>query len=634
MSEITKILTKYWGYSSFRPLQEDIINSVLDGKDALGLMPTGGGKSITFQVPALLKDGICIVVTPLIALMKDQVENLTNQGIRAVAIYSGMSNHEIDLSLDNCVYGKYKFLYLSPERLNTDIFRERVKLMNINLLAIDESHCISQWGYDFRPSYLRIVDIRNILPNVPILALTATATYKVVDDIQEKLGFKEKNVFRKSFERKNIIYIVRKVENKEDYLLKTIKRIKGTGIVYVRSRKKTKQIAKLLLDNGISADFYNAGVSNEKREIKQLNWKRGKTRVIVATNAFGMGIDKSNVRFVVHMDIPNSLEAYYQEAGRGGRDEKTAYAALFYNNEDVENLRKQIKTSFPEIDEIKKTYVALGNYFNITIESSKNASLDFDINDFVNRFRLDLMSTYSSIKVLQKEGYLEYSESVFVPSKIIFITKRNDLYNFQISNSKFDSFIKLLLRTYSGVFTDYARINEAQLARLTGSTEEIIKSYLIELSRKGVINYVPQKQKPTIFFNTEYLDIKNLKISEENYGLRKQTFITKIESVINYCVSNNKCRSQLLLEYFGEDDSYRCGNCDVCNRRNELGLSKYEFDVILKEIKEIIQKEESILLNELVNKINYREVKIIKVIQWLFENDKIKQDDNNVLYWN
>ena len=633
MSEITKILTKYWGYSSFRPLQEDIINSVLDGKDTLGLMPTGGGKSITFQVPALLKDGICIVVTPLIALMKDQVDNLTKQGIRAVAIYSGMSNHEIDLSLDNCVYGKYKFLYLSPERLNTDIFRERLRLMNVSLLAIDESHCISQWGYDFRPSYLRIVDIRTILPNVPVLALTATATYKVVDDIQEKLGFKEKNIFRKSFERKNLIYIVRKVENKEDYLLKTIKRIKGTGIVYVRSRKKTKQIAKLLLDNGISADFYNAGVSNEKREIKQINWKRGKTRVIVATNAFGMGIDKSNVRFVVHMDIPNSLEAYYQEAGRGGRDEKTAYAALFYNNEDIENLRKQIKTNFPEIDEIKKVYVALGSYLNITIESSKNASFDFDINEFVNRFRLDLMSTYSSIKVLQKEGYLEYSESVFVPSKIIFITKRNDLYNFQISNSKFDSFIKLLLRTYSGVFTDYARINEAQLARLTNSTEEIIKTYLIELSRKGIINYVPQKQKPSVFFNTEYLDIKNLKISKENYGLRKQTFITKIESVINYSASNNKCRSQLLLEYFGEDDSYRCGNCDVCNRRNELGLSKYEFDVILKEIKEIIQKEESILLNELVNKINYREVKIIKVIQWLFENDKIRQDDNNVLYW-
>jgi len=349
LTQAEKILLKYWGYPKFRELQQEIINSVLEGKDTLGLMPTGGGKSITFQVPAMMKKGICIVVTPLIALMKDQVENLKAKDIRAAAIYSGMSFREIDITLDNCVYGDYKFLYVSPERLSTDIFVERLKKMDVNLLAIDESHCISQWGYDFRPSYLKINEIRKFIKDVPVLALTATATPRVVDDIQDKLNFKEKNVFRKSFERKNLIYLVRKSEDKEKYLLNVARKVKGTGIIYVRNRRKTQQIAKFLRENGISADYYHAGLSNEQREKKQNDWKKDKTRIIVSTNAFGMGIDKPNVRYVIHIDIPNSLEAYYQEAGRGGRDEKTAYAVLLYNNEDIENLRKQIKDNFPEI---------------------------------------------------------------------------------------------------------------------------------------------------------------------------------------------------------------------------------------------------------------------------------------------
>ena len=632
MTEAEKILSKYWGFPKFRELQQEIINSVLAGKDTLGLMPTGGGKSITFQVPALMSNGICIVITPLIALMKDQVENLKNKKIKAAAIYSGMSYHDIDITLDNCVYGDYKFLYVSPERLSTDIFVERLKKMNVNLLAIDESHCISQWGYDFRPAYLKISDIRKYLPDVPVLALTATATPKVVDDIQDKLNFKEKNVFRKSFERKNLIYLVRKSEDKEAYLLNVARKVRGTGIIYVRNRRKTQQIARFLRQNGISADFYHAGLTNEQREKKQNNWKNDKTRVIVSTNAFGMGIDKPNVRYVIHIDIPNSLEAYYQEAGRAGRDEKTAYAVLLYNNEDIENLRKQIKDNFPPIDFIKRVYSLLGSYYNIAIGAGKNQSFKFDVRDFVSKYNLEVIETYNAIKLLQKEGYIYFTESVFIPSKLKFKVNRQELYEFQVKDKIFDYIIKLILRNYSGVFDEYINISESFLAKQIKVKEDVIVKYLIYLSKQGIINYVYKIQEPVIQFMQERLDKKNLKISKDNYEKRKKIFVETIEYVINYASSDNKCRSQLLLSYFGETDSYRCGNCDVCKRRNELGLSKYEFDIILEEIKKIL-KNENVMLNDLVAKIKYKSNKVIMVIQWLLDNDKIKYDKTHKLYW-
>lgn len=632
MTEAEKILLKYWGYPKFRELQQEIINSVLEGNDTLGLMPTGGGKSITFQVPTLMKDGICIVVTPLIALMKDQVENLKAKGIKAVAIYSGMTKNEIDIGLDNCIYSDVKFLYVSPERLTTPIFIERLKKMNVNLLAIDESHCISQWGYDFRPSYLKINEIRQYLPKIPILALTATATPKVVDDIQDKLNFKEKNVFRKSFERKNLIYLVRKSEDKEAYILNVAKKVKGTGIIYVRNRKKTRQIANFLKQNKISAEYYHAGLTNDLREKRQIDWKTGKTQIIVATNAFGMGIDKPNVRFVIHIDIPNSLEAYYQEAGRGGRDGKNAYAILLYNDEDVENLRKQIKDNFPEIESIKRVYSLLSNYYNIAVGSGKNHSFKFDIKDFISKYKLELLETYSSIKLLQKEGYIYFSESVFIPSKIMFKVNRNALYDFQLRDKAFDYLIKMILRNYTGVFDEYTNISESFLAKQANVKEETIVNYLVALSKNGIINYAFKLQEPIIQFLEERLDEKNLKISKENFDKRKKIFIETIEYVINYASSDNKCRSQLLLAYFGENDSYRCGNCDVCKRRNELGLSKYEFDIILEDIKELLHKD-SIMLNDLVSKINFKSDKVIRVIQWLLDNDKIKYDNNHKLYW-
>ncbi len=632
LTEAEKILLKYWGYPKFRELQQEIINSILEGKDTLGLMPTGGGKSITFQVPTMMREGICIVVTPLIALMKDQVENLKAKEIRAAAIYSGMSYHEIDMTLDNCIYGNYKFLYVSPERLSTDIFIERLKKMNVNLLAIDESHCISQWGYDFRPSYLKINEIRQYLKGVPVLALTATATPKVVDDIQEKLNFKEKNVFRKSFERKNLIYLVRKSEDKEAYLLNVARKVKGTGIIYVRNRRKTMQIAKFLRENGISADYYHAGLTNEQREQKQNNWKNDKTRIIVSTNAFGMGIDKPNVRYVIHIDIPNSLEAYYQEAGRGGRDEKTAYAVLLYNNEDIENLRKQIKDNFPEISFIKRVYNLLGNYLNIAIGSGKNHSFKFNIRDFASKYKLEVLETYSAIKFLQKEGYIYFTESVFIPSKIIFTVNRQALYDFQLKDKAFDYIIKLILRNYSGVFDEYVNISESFLAKQAGLKEDVMTKYLIALSKNGIINYAYKLQEPIIQFMEERLDDKNLKISKENYETRKKIFIETIEYVINYASSDNKCRSQLLLAYFGETDTYRCGNCDVCKRRNELGLSKYEFDIILEEIKKEL-KNENIMLNDLIPKIKYKSNKVVMVIRWLLDNEKIKYDKDHKLYW-
>jgi len=629
-----QILVKIWGYPNFRPLQEEIINSVaVEKKDTLGLLPTGGGKSIIFQVPALAMEGLCLVITPLIALMKDQVENLLSKNIKAAAIYSGMSRFEIDIILNNCVFGAYKFLYLSPERLDTELFLTRLPDMRINLIAVDEAHCISQWGYDFRPAYLKIANIRKIHPNVPVIALTATATTNVIEDIQEKLCFSQKNVFRMSFERKNLVYLVRDVEDKFRYLLKIVSKIKGTGIVYVRNRKKTKEIAQFLQQNNIRADYFHAGLDYKLKDAKQNNWKNGSVKIIVATNAFGMGIDKADVRFVVHLDLPDSLEAYYQEAGRAGRDGKASFAILLFNNSDKQKIEKRISANFPEKEFIKRVYQAIGNYYQIPIGAGKGRMLDFKLADFVSRFSFPVLQTYSALKLLQNDGYLEIAEEFFSLSKVMFIAHQDELYKFQVANRLVDPFIKLILRTYTGLFSMYTNIDEEFLAKKANCSVKIIYDYLIKLDQAKIIRYIPQRKLPFIIFTEERLEEKNLRISKENYEIRKENYLRKIDAVLEYASTNNKCRSQILLNYFDQHDADRCGQCDVCRKRNELSLSKYEFDLVLEEIKPKLLKND-MKIEDLIASSNFLESKVIKVIRWLSDNKKIIYTANNQVKWN
>jgi ATP-dependent DNA helicase RecQ len=629
-----QLLLKHWGYSSFRPLQEDIIRSVSEKKDTLALMPTGGGKSITFQVPVLAEEGICIVITPLIALMKDQVEALIKKNIKALAIYSGLSQEEIDIALDNCIYGDYKFLYCSPERLGTELFRSRVLKMKVSLIAVDEAHCISQWGYDFRPSYLKIAELRKLLPEVPVLALTATATPVVVDDIQEKLGFTQKNVFQMSFERKNLVYTVRETEDKLNQLLKIINSVPGTGIVYVRNRQKTKEITQSLLKNNVQADYYHAGLTDEVRTQKQVKWMKGKTRIIVATNAFGMGIDKPDVRLVIHADLPDSPEAYFQEAGRGGRDGKKAYAVLLYNNADKLSAEKRIETNFPDIKIIKNVYNALGNYLQLPYGAGKYQAYDFNLVEFSMNYKFNINSAYSSLKILEQEGYIEVTDDLNNPAKVHFLINRDDLYKFQVTNAAFDTFIKLLLRSYEGLFTNYVGIDEKLLAKRANTSIENIYKYLNKLSSAGIMHYIPRKKNPVVVFTEERLDDKALRITYDEYTSRRNRYVEKLEAMLNYASSSNKCRSQILLAYFGEKDPYRCGQCDVCLRRNELDISKYEFDIMLEEFKKELH-EKSVPLQELVDKHAQRfsEEKLMKVIRWLLDNGKINYDNENKLVW-
>ena len=627
-----QVLTKYWGFTSFRPLQEDIIKSVAEGKDTLGLMPTGGGKSITFQVPAIAREGICLVITPLIALMKDQVNRLNTLEIKSIAIHSGMSGEEIDIALDNCIYGDYKFLYISPERISTRIFQARLQRLNLNLVAIDEAHCISQWGYDFRPSYLKIATIRDyISEKVPFLALTASATPQVTEDIMKKLAFREKNVLRTSFERKNISYLVRRVEDKGTYLIKALHKAKGSGIVYVRSRKRCKELAELMVANGISADFYHAGLPVELRDKKQTAWSAGETRVIVATSAFGMGIDKAEVRFVIHYDIPDSVESYFQETGRVGRDNKPAYALLLYSPSDKRHLEDSLKKKFPPVEKIKDIYEALCNYLQVPYGSGKDNVYDFNMNELVSKYRLPVIETYNSLTFLQREGYIEFTEEINNPSRVHFITGRDDLYKFQVANESFDGFIKLLLRSYTGMFTEFVPINEETLAKKSALSRDSVYRFLMRLSALNIIRYIPGKKATLVIFTEERLVRKALKISPENYLQVKEKYIIRLNKMIDYADFNTRCRAVTLLDYFGEE-SDRCGICDVCRERNELDLSKYEFDLILEEIKEILagQKPDA---QELVSKISYPEEKVIKVLRWLLDHNKIIMDDRHLLAW-
>jgi ATP-dependent DNA helicase RecQ len=631
-SEYSVILQKYWGYPAFRSLQEEIIQSVADGKDTLGLMPTGGGKSVTYQVYSLSKPGICLVITPLIALMKDQVENLKSKGIKALAIYSGMTQNEIKVALDNAVWGDYKFLYLSPERIGTERFRERLEQMNINLIAVDEAHCVSQWGYDFRPSYLKIAELRKMLPDVNIMAVTATATERVVEDIQEKLLFKQKNVLKKSFKRDNLIYKVRLEEDKEGFIVRTLKAAKGSGIIYTRSRKKTKEIAELLIRNGIRATYYHAGLSSESRSVRQEDWLGNKHQIMVATNAFGMGIDKPDVRFVIHIDTPDSMEAYFQEAGRAGRDGKKAVSMLLFNNADKVRLKKGIAEKFPEQEHIRRIYNALCNYLQIAMGFGREMTYDFNLVEFAKNFQFSFVHTLSALKILERDGYLALTDELDRPSMVYFRVDRDDLYKFQVANANFDAFIKLLLRSYTGMFTDYQPINEELLAKRANIKIDLVYKYLNGLDSYKIIHYIPRKDTPFIIFEKERIDASRLVISKENYTTRKKQYEEQVDAILNYATSKNTCRNQLLLAYFGEKNATRCGECDVCMSLNDLGMSNMEFDRISADIKTLLTKT-PLLKHELFFQLKGKEDNLQSVIRWLLDNGKIVSRIDQKLEW-
>jgi len=631
--EIHNILVKYWGYSSFRPMQEDIIQSVLDGRDTLALLPTGGGKSICYQVPGLAMEGICVVISPLIALMKDQVENLKDRGIKAAAVHSGMHPREIDIAINNSVFGDLKFLYVSPERLKSSSFRQNLNRMNVCLLAVDEAHCISQWGYDFRPPYLNIAEVRPFINGAPVLALTATATNEVIDDIQEKLEFKEKNVLRKSFERKNLSYVVFHEEDKGGRLLKIVGNVKGSGIVYVRNRRKCREVSDFLNNNGIKATFYHAGLEARTREYRQDEWMKDKKPVIVATNAFGMGIDKPSVRFVVHFDLPDSTEAYFQEAGRAGRDGKRAYAVQLYEEADIRNAKQNLAVSFPEAEVIRSIYNAIGNYYQIPLGSGREQKFDFDLQDFSTRYRMNTANVFSALKILEKEGYILLGSELENPSKIMFSIEHNELYTFQVENPGFDPFIKLLLRSYGGIFTEFVRINEKELAKRANTTDENIRSALTKMQKMGLLIYVPSTTSPQLLMVSDRIDSKAMSFSGENYSKRKKAALKRMQSVLDYIQSSNHCRSQMLLKYFGETGAQRCGLCDVCLDRNKINVSEMEFNEILEKIKPSLKKKPQALNELLFIAKEFAEDKVINVVMWLVDNEKVDVDDRQLYSW-
>lgn len=571
----SRILKQYWGYDRFRGIQEDIIDSISKNKDTLGLMPTGGGKSITFQVPALAKEGMCLVITPLIALMKDQVQNLKKRGIKALAIYSGMSRQDIIITLENCIFGNYKFLYISPERLDTEIFRTKLRKMHISMITVDESHCISQWGYDFRPAYLKIAEIRELLPDVPVLALTATATPEVVKDIQARLHFRHKHVFRMSFERNNLAYIVRKTENKTAELLHILRSMPGSAIVYVRNRRRTKEITELLNNEHITADFYHAGLDDATKDIRQHRWQSGESRVMVATNAFGMGIDKPDVRIVIHMDLPDSIEAYFQEAGRAGRDGQKAYAVILYAKSDKTTLHKRIPDTFPEKEYIRDVYEHLQYYYQMAMGDGLDCVREFNIEDFCRKFKYFPVPVDSALRILTQAGYLEYTAEQDSTSRILFTIRRDELYRLREMGEDMDRLIQAVLRSYTGVFTDYTYINEDSLAIRTGLTRRQIYEMLVHLAKLRIVSYIPHKKTPYIIYTRERVEAQRIHISPEVYEHRKARYETRINAMLDYVTNDTVCRSRMLLDYFGERNEHNCGQCDTCiSLRSKPGASE------------------------------------------------------------
>ena len=622
MPQYRSILQQYWGYDNFRPLQHDIIQSFGSGKDTLGLMPTGGGKSITFQVPALTKDGLCLVITPLIALMKDQVANLRAKNIKAAAIYSGMENIDVQKTFDNCIYGHYKFLYLSPERLSSKLFLEKLPLLSVSMIAVDEAHCISQWGYDFRPSYLEIANLRKLLPHVPVLAVTATATPQVAYDIQRQLLFEHINVFRKSFYRPNLSYSTRECENKETQLLRILNNVPGSSIVYVRNRKKTKEIAELLTAQGISAQFFHAGLPLAEKDQRQDAWQKGACRVMVATNAFGMGIDKPDVRTVVHLDVPDSIEAYFQEAGRAGRDENKAYCVLIYNNSDIAQAKKRIRDAFPEKEFIAQLYEKIASYLQVGVGSCQGTIFTFHIADFCKKFHLPIQTTYSALRILELAGYLEYHDELEFKARVQFTCPRHRLYDLTLP-PQVEQVMHTLLRTYTGIFAELTPIDVGTIATYAEMSEEAVQQGLIALYHEHIITYIPHQKSPCIIYTKERIETQRLRIEKEVYEYRKRRYEERIGAMIRYMTDKDHCRSQFLLSYFGEDNSKPCLQCDFCLKEPPQTAD------LAQQIKNQLAVH-PVSINELLERLPQKQTAVIETVRILLDKKEIEYQNNQL----
>lgn len=623
------ILKQYWGYDDFRGIQQEIIHSIGSGKDTLGLMPTGGGKSIAFQVPALAQEGICIVITPLIALMKDQVENLKKRGIKAASIYSGLTHNEILVTLENCIFGDYKFLYVSPERLSSELFLTKLKRMRVSFITVDEAHCISQWGYDFRPSYIRIADLRKVVPQAPVLALTATATPEVVKDIQDKLLFRQEHVFKMSFARKNLAYVVRHTEDKESELLHIINSIPGTVIVYCRSRKGCRDLAAQLEERGLTATFYHAGLSNCEKDERQRLWQTDQCRVMVATNAFGMGIDKPDVRLVVHMDVPDSPEAYFQEAGRAGRDGRKAYAVLLYNASDKTKLMKRIPDTFPDREFIKEIYEHICYYYQMAMGDGLNVTREFNLNEFCRNFKHFPVPTDSALRILTRAGYLEYIDEQENDSRLIFLVRRDELYHLDGLEPEYESLLQAVLRSYGGVFSDYITIDETLLGKQTGLSRDMVYRGLIALGKRRIISYIPYKKTPYIRFAQKRVETERIVISREIYENRKEKYEARIQAMIDYATRDDLCRSRMLLAYFGETSEENCLACDVCLKKNGIGISQGLAENVERRITALLREQKAVPVHDIDFPGISRET-VGQVLHQMVQEEKLLLDDGMI----
>lgn len=623
------ILKQYWGYDDFRGIQQEIIHSIGSGKDTLGLMPTGGGKSIAFQVPALAQEGICIVITPLIALMKDQVENLKKRGIKAAAIYSGLTHNEILVTLENCIFGDYKFLYVSPERLSSELFLTKLKRMRVSFITVDEAHCISQWGYDFRPSYIRIADLRKVVPQAPVLALTATATPEVVKDIQDKLLFRQEHVFKMSFARKNLAYVVRHTEDKESELLHIINSIPGTVIVYCRSRKGCRDLAAQLEERGLTATFYHAGLSNCEKDERQRLWQTDQCRVMVATNAFGMGIDKPDVRLVVHMDVPDSPEAYFQEAGRAGRDGRKAYAVLLYNASDKTKLMKRIPDTFPDREFIKEIYEHICYYYQMAMGDGLNVTREFNLNEFCRNFKHFPVPTDSALRILTRAGYLEYIDEQENDSRLIFLVRRDELYHLDGLEPEYESLLQAVLRSYGGVFSDYIIIDETLLGKQTGLSRDMVYRGLIALGKRRIISYIPYKKTPYIRFAQKRVETERIVISREIYENRREKYEARIQAMIDYATRDDLCRSRMLLAYFGETSEENCLACDVCLKKNSAGISQGLAENVERKITALLREQKEVPVHDIDFPGISRET-VGQVLHQMVQEEKLLLDDGMI----
>ncbi len=625
-TDIHQLLEKYWGYTQFRDLQEDIIMSVLEGRDTLGLMPTGGGKSITFQIPTLAMDGMAIVVTPIVSLMKDQVDNLVARRIKATYLHAGLSMREHRRVMEKCQNGNCKFLYISPERLQNEAFIDRIKHLNICLIVVDEAHCISQWGYDFRPSFLEIAKLRKVFKNVPVLALTATATPVVVADIQEKLQFRSPNVFTKSFKRDSISYVVRHTTEKMGELVHIVKSVPGSGIVYARSRKRTKLIADELRRNGISADHYHAGLTIEEKEDKQNKWKNDEIRVIVATNAFGMGIDKPDVRLVIHVDVPNTLEEYYQEAGRAGRDGKRSFAVMLVKDTDKRILHRHISEAFPEKEFIRKVYERVGNFLNVAIGEGYQQMLDFNFNLFCKTFNMPILPTHNSLNILTRSGYIQFVEEIETQSRVMILARKDELYNIPTTTPRADEVLQALLRTYSGLFADYVFINEDVLSYRYGLTPQTIYDSLLELTRMHILHYIPRKRTPYIIYTTSREEPQHVAIPRAVYEDLRSRMEQRVEAVIGYCYRDDICREQFLVEYFGEKSQDRCGHCDTCiEQRKKQQYTPRDIQEGILYMTQVRPRT----LKELVDTLSFTKDDIISMVSLLVDEGYLKHLDDD-----